>query len=74
VATARAGQRCALTGGLEVMEVGDWTFTLNSPTLAEEVAAATIHVTTAGANVGDAPTMTDCTFAFTAHLTKVAKD
>jgi hypothetical protein len=74
VATARVGQTCKLTGGLEILEVDSWTFTLNSPTTAEEVAATTVHVTTPGTNVGDAPTTVDCTFGFTAHLAKVAKD
>jgi hypothetical protein len=82
VATVKAGQVCTLTGGdtVTVDHTNDntasplWTFTLNSPTAAEELAMATIHFTLPGANVGDPPTETTCSYSLTAHLTRLSKD
>ena len=53
---------------------GTSTFTLNGPTIAEEIWVGTIHIFQAGAMVNDPPIMTSCTYNLIGHLTKVAKD
>jgi hypothetical protein len=82
VATVKAGQVCALTGGdtVTVDHTNDnaasplWTFTLNSPTSAEELATATIHFKFAGATADAPPTETTCAYSLIAHLTRLSKD
>jgi len=81
IATARTDQTCSLTGGLDVLSFDIdqdppdlWTFTLNSPTTASEVARATLTVTQPSPNIGEAPAMYKCTFQMTAHLDRVSKD
>ncbi len=78
VASARAGQVCYLTGG-DTFTVTDAdaqeyaTFTLTSPTQAEELSLGNIHITQPGP-LGSPPVMTTCRYDLTGHLTKVAKD
>jgi hypothetical protein len=73
VATARGGQTCALTSldSLSIDKTTDgtslWTFTLNSPTTAEEVIQATAHFQIAGQ-------IESCSWNLAAHLTRVSKD
>jgi len=78
--TAHTGQACTLRGGSTYTVTDDqvggdyYTFELNSATQAEELSIGTIHITKAGANVGDPPIMTTCKFNLIGHLTKVAKN
>jgi hypothetical protein len=81
VATAHTDQTCAQTGGQDVMSFDTtrdppdlWTFTLNSPTTAEEVARMTVTGTQPGLNIGDPPTTFHCDYQMTAHLQRVSKD
>src|SRR5450432_426139 len=82
IATVKAGQVCALTGGdtVTVDHTNDdaasplWTFTLNSATTAEKLATATIHFKFAGATADAPPTETTCAYSLIAHLTRLSKD
>jgi hypothetical protein len=77
VATVRRGPPCALTS-LDSLTVDAsnpddatspllWSFTLNSPTTAEELVTATVHYSIEGVN-------STCRWAFTGHLQRVSKD
>jgi len=73
VATARIDASCTITGG-DTVTVDKWTFSLTSPTTAEEVAATTLHITSPAVPPATTPTMSTCAFASMALLTRVAKD
>lgn len=70
VATAEPGQTCQLTS-LDTLTIDGspprWTFTLNSPTTAEELVTATAHFSLAD-------TTSACAWSFTGHLQRVSKD
>ncbi|HVX96025.1 MAG TPA: hypothetical protein VHK47_14030 [Polyangia bacterium] len=77
VATVRRGPPCQLTS-LDSLTVDSskpddaaspllWSFTLNSPTTAEELVTATVHYSIEGVN-------STCRWAFTGHLQRVSKD
>ena len=72
-ATAQPGQTCALTAldSLTInqpdMQAPKWTFTLNSPTTAEELIDATAHFSISGA-------ASTCSWSLTGHLQRVSKD
>jgi hypothetical protein len=84
VATARTDQTCAMTGGLDVLSFKPasdtkpkddaWTFTLLSPTTAEEVVQMTLTMTTPSPDIGGQPTSVDCLLEIAAHLRRVSKD
>jgi hypothetical protein len=73
VATAAPDQLCHLTS-LDTLTIDQpsgtpprWTFTLNSPTTAEELITATAHF-----SLSD--TTSACAWSFTGHLQRVSKD
>jgi hypothetical protein len=77
VATVRQSPPCQLTS-LDTLTIDQsnpddakspllWTFTLNSPTTAEELVTATVHYSLAG-------DLSTCRWAFTGHLQRVSKD
>jgi hypothetical protein len=51
-----------------------WTFTLNSPTTAEEIVLSTIHIFQPSTTPGAPPTETTCAWSMTGHLTRITKD
>jgi hypothetical protein len=73
IATAHAGQTCALTSldnlSLDTAMDGTslWTFTLTSATTAEELVQATAHFQIAGQ-------IQSCSWNLKAHLTRVSKE
>lgn len=80
VARARADQSCQLNS-IDVLTIDQsadgkpaWTFTLNSPTTAEEIVASTIHIFETSTTPGAPPTETTCAWSMTAHLTRITKD
>jgi hypothetical protein len=73
VATARPMQTCALSP-LDSLTIDQpagmapaWTFTLNSPTTAEELITTTVHF-----SINGAPT--PCSWILQGHLTRLTKD
>jgi hypothetical protein len=73
VATAHTDASCTITGG-DIVTVDSWTFSLTSPTTAEEKAATTLHITMPAVPPATTPTTSTCAFASMAVLTRVAKD
>jgi hypothetical protein len=73
IATAQAGQTCALTSldsvSVDASQSGAalWTFSLTSASTAEEVVQATAHFQIAGK-------IESCSWNLAAHLTRVSKD
>jgi hypothetical protein len=72
IATAQPNQTCALTA-LDSFSIDQpsgkplWSFTLNSPTTAEEIVQATVHFLINGA-------ASTCSWNMAAHLTRIAKE